>query len=179
VKKLAVIQTVLGILLVASFFVYVLLVEPGYSRLEIIDGEGNVVGYWGILGLRRFNPVLAAWMIAYPALGILVTGCGIANLVRVMHGSAVKELSVTQIVLGVLALALMVLFIMRVQPPWQRLPVDLGVPSLPEGAVIRYNPGWVALMTVWKIVSFMLGPVIATCGAAQLRKSRHSSKSGQ
>jgi hypothetical protein len=176
-KKLAVTQIVLGALLIASFLLYVLVVESGYWRLEIIDLEGNIVGFKHIMGLHRFNPLLAVWMLGYPVLGILITGCGIAQLVRVMHGLASKGLSIMQIVLGVLVLIMMFVFVVSVQPAWHTIPAfanDPGLPAvaeangLPEGASIQYNPGWVALMTAWKVASFILGTAVAGCASAVL-----------
>lgn len=178
-KKLAITQIIIGILLLASFFVYIFLVEPGYSKLEVIDGGGNVIGYWEILGLHRFNPVAAVWMFGFPVLGVATTVLGIAGLVKALRGSVGKRFAVSQIVLGGLALVMMAVFVIRVQPTWHTIPFvagDLGLPpgtgnnGLPGDSSLRYNPSWVVLMTGWKVVSFMLGPAISACGAIQLRK---------
>jgi len=168
-KKLAIIQIILGILIIGSLFVFILLV-PGYNHEELIDSEGNVIGF--ILGLHKLNEILIIWMFIYLALGLAVTGCGIAQLVQTMRNSISKGLTVTQITLGVFVLVSLVVFIIWAEPGWQPISVDGELIGHPEAVMIRHNPDWVVLLIAWKAVSFILGLGVTCCNATQLIKAR-------
>jgi hypothetical protein len=48
---------------------FIKFIIPGYNRQEIIDAEGNIIGF--VLGLSKPNVLLDIWMFIYPALGLV------------------------------------------------------------------------------------------------------------
>ena len=166
-KKLAINQIVLGILIIGSFFVFLVFVTPGYYNQEIIDTEGNIIG--NVLGLHKLNMLLIIWTFIYPALGLAVLGCGIAQLIQARRNSINKGLIIAQITLGALFLVSMVVFIIWAEPNWQPMPVEREIAGV-QAAIIRHSPNWVILLIAWKVNSFILGLGVICCPAAQLIK---------
>ena len=163
-KKLAITQIVLGVLIIGSYFVFIMFVTPGYFRQEIIDAEGNVIGF--VSGLHKPNVLLGIWTLVHPALGLAVFGCGIAQLIQARLRSTGTVLTIAQITLGALILFSLAVFIIWAEPNWQPMPIDLEFAGS-QAVLIRHNPKWVMLLITWKVASFILGLSVAGCGATQ------------
>lgn len=80
-KKLAIAQIVLGILVVGSLFAWMVWLSTGYHRSVGTDPDGNII--LGVLGLLKPNSLMDVWTVVYLVLGLSVLGCGIAQYVRV------------------------------------------------------------------------------------------------
>lgn len=171
-KKISVIQIAAGILLIASYFIFIRLVQPGYYRMEILDINGIIISGFRVSPLRAMTPALVIWTNGYQLLGILVTGCGISRLIKNYRGQATKKLDIAQIVFGGLLLALMIMFVTSYEPHWPNDASLQVIQDIPGAVEVRHNPGWVAGMNVWKIGLFCLGPVITASGGWTLLKSR-------
>ncbi len=78
-KKLAIIQIILGILVVGSLIYWGAWVSTGYHNSVGTDPDGNIIH---VLGLHKPNPLMNAWAIAYCMLGLSVLGCGIAQYIK-------------------------------------------------------------------------------------------------
>lgn len=77
------------------------------------------------------------------------------------------KLAVIQIALGALVIVLLVWFIGWVEPDYSsytRLIEGIEVELLPV-------PGWVMGAVFWKVVSFLLGLAILSCGIVQYKRA--------
>jgi hypothetical protein len=171
-KKISVIQIAAGVLLTASYFLFIRLVQPGYYRMEILDIGGAIIGSFVISPLRAVTPALVIWTAGYPLLCILVTGCGVSRLIKNYRGLATGRLDIAQVVFGALLLALMIMFVTSYEPHWPNYASIQVIQGIPGAVEVRHNPGWIAGMNVWKIGMFCLGPVIAAAGGWQVVKKR-------
>ncbi len=171
-KKISIIQIAAGALLIASYFIFIRLVQPGYYRMEILDINGVIIG--GSIGSPSWavTPALVIWTAGYPLLGILVTGCGVSRLIKNYRGQATRKLDIAQVVFGALLLALMIMFVTSYEPHWPNYASTKVIQGFPGAVEVRHNPGWVAGMNAWKIGMFCLGPVITASGGWTLLKSR-------
>ena len=174
-KKLAIAQIVLGILVVGSLFAWMVWLSTGYHQYEgIVPGSDTVIR---ILGLLKPNPLMDAWMVVYLVLGLAVLGCGIAQFVRAKRQATdiadepergVVKLADTQIVLGALIVGSLVWFIGWIEydySPITKLYQDVEV-------IMRPSPGWIMQLISWKVTSFLLGLSVLGCGIAQFVKAR-------
>ena len=78
-KKLAIAQIVLGILIVGSLIFWAGWVSTGYYESVGTTPDGNIIHE---LGLQKPNPLMDAWTIVYLLLGLSVLSCGIAQFVK-------------------------------------------------------------------------------------------------
>ncbi|MBI2853110.1 MAG: hypothetical protein HYX84_08475 [Chloroflexi bacterium] len=170
VKRLANIQIVLGMFIILSFILFLLLL-PGYYRLEMVDSEDNVIGFVLGLGLSKPNVLLNIWMFIYPALGLAVIVCGMAQLVQARRNSVNTGLPITQVALGSLIIVSLLVFITWAEPDWRPVPVNGELIGRPEVVMIRHVPDWVIRLTAWKAMSFIMGFGIVGFGTAQLSKT--------
>lgn len=88
-RKLAVAQIVLGLLVIGSFFAFGDWISNGYHVYE-----GTIPG--SDINVRmHLNPgratILEIWQFIYLALGLLVVGCGIAQFVKARRPMDTKE----------------------------------------------------------------------------------------
>jgi len=89
-KKLAIAQIVLGILVVGSLIYWGEWVSTGYHIHEgILPGDDGTIHR--ILGLHAPNPLIDAWAVVYLVLGLSVLVCGIAQYVKARHQATGKE----------------------------------------------------------------------------------------
>ena len=163
-KKLAIVQIILGALVVGSLIYWIGWISSGYHTREGIIPDGYIVRE---LPLLAPNPALDVWSILYPALGLAVLGCGIAQY----FGTGGKRLAVAQIVLGVLVISSLVWFIgwvewdygpcIRVMEPWGEIEM-------------KHLPGWEMRLIIWKIACFILGVAVVGTGIVQkVKVGRH------
>ena len=79
-KKLAIAQMVLGLLIIGSLLAFVIWIEPGFYHVELLNKEGIPIG------AVFFNPGrnirMRAFETVYLVLGLSVLGCGIAQFVK-------------------------------------------------------------------------------------------------
>ncbi|MFH1146922.1 MAG: hypothetical protein V1736_04370 [Pseudomonadota bacterium] len=159
-RKLAIVQIILGALIVGFLVYWMGSLSDGYHIWEGIAPDGNRIR---IMPMLRPNPALNAWTILYPVLGLSVLGCGIAQYFKT--GS--RKLAIAQIALGVVITISLVWFIGWAE--WDYVP-SLRVMQ-PYGEVeMKLLPGWIVRLMVWKIVSFILSFVVIGVGVAQLGK---------
>ena len=174
-KKLAIAQIVMGILVVSSLIFWAGWVSTGYLYAEgIVPGtDTHVIGVFGNPGRV---PLLEIWPLIYLSLGLVVLGFGIAqylNARRQAVGIGRQawgiRLAITQVVLGAFIVGSLAWFIGWVElgyGPYTKLVEGVG-------EVEVYSlPGWYAKMVSWKVVSFILGLAVLGCGTAQLAKAR-------
>jgi hypothetical protein len=170
-KKLAIVQVALGVLIVGSLVFWSLVVLEGYLTVEATVPQGDV----GVTVFRNpgYAGPLEIWRFGYPLLGLLVAGFGIAQYVsarrreRTVQGTE-NRLAIVQIALGTLVVASLIWFI-----GW--LEFDYGSSIIVHEGIeieLHHAPGWYIKMIFWKVVSFILGLAVITCGAVQLRKDR-------
>lgn len=116
-KKLAIAQIVLGMLVVGSLIFWAGWVSNGY-----LYGEGTVPGtdthVMGVFGNPGRVPLLEIWPLIYLSLGLVVLGCGIAQYLTARRQAGGIEgqgwgirLAITQIVLGAVIVGSLVWFI--------------------------------------------------------------------
>ncbi len=86
-KKLAIAQIVLGVLVVGSLYAWMVWVSTGYHAHEGILPDGTILR---ISGLLKPNPLMDAWSVVYSVLGLSVFGCGLAQLVKTRYKTASK-----------------------------------------------------------------------------------------
>jgi hypothetical protein len=170
-KKLSVIQIILGLLIIGSLAFWYLAVLDGYLTFE-----GTIPGT-GLEAIVSRNPgsglELGIWVCCYLALGLLITGFGIAGFVSGHRSESTGQkpggwISVVQIALGALVIVSLVWFI-----GWVEFSYDTPV-IVHEGVevTLHYVSGWYMKMISWKIISFMQGIAVTGCGILQLRKTR-------
>jgi len=157
VKKLAIVQIILGALVVGSFIYWGDWISSGYHTREGIVPDGYIVRE---LPLLAPNPALDAWSILYPVLGLAVLGCGIAQYLR----TGGKRLAAAQIVLGVLVISSLIWFIGWVE--WDYGPNILVTEQYGE-IQMNHLPGWEMRLIIWKIACFILGLSVAGIGIVQ------------
>ncbi len=172
-KKLAIAQIVLGILVVGSLVFWMGWVEPGYHDAFGVDPDGNI--RIRILGLVAPNPLVDAWAVIYLVLGLSVLGCGIAQYLNAGHQTVGIgrqtwgiRFAITQIVLGVVIVGSLAWFIGWVEwdyGSYTRLIEDVEV-------VIHPLPGWIVRLISWKAVSFVLGLSVLGCDITQFLKAK-------
>ena len=179
-KKLAITQIILGMLVVGSLIYWMGWLSTGYFHYVGTDPDGNII--LGVLGLHKPNPFMEVWAVVYLVLGLSVLGCGIAQYLKARrqsagigdkperrkHGGEGMKLAITQIVSGVLIIGSLVWFIGWVEPgygSYTKLYKDVEV-------VFHPLPGWIMRLTFWKVVSFVLGLAILGCGIAQVAQLR-------
>ena len=79
-KRIAIAQVVLGVLIIGSFFAFMQGVYRGYNTLEgTFPGTDNVVR---VLMNPGQATLIGAWQFVYLAVGLVVTGCGIALFIK-------------------------------------------------------------------------------------------------
>ena len=161
--KLAITQIVLGALIVVSFFIFVEYIIPGYYREVMIDSDGNVIGH--VLGLHKPNALLDIWSIIYPILGLAVFGCGLAQYLQARRKTTNTVLTNVQVILGLLILALLVAFIVRVEPHFE--PYAKFIDNGTREVIVQKDPNWVVLQILWKAVSFLLALSVLGFGITQ------------
>lgn len=159
-NKLAIIQIILGALVVGSLIYWMGWLSSGYHIREGIAPDGTIIRSFPLL---IPNPALDVWSIHYPALGLADLGCGIAQYFRTGR----KRLAVAQTVLGVLVVSSLVWFIGWVE--WDYGPY-IRVTERYGEIEMKHLPGWEMRLMIWKVVSFIIGLGVAYCGAAQLIK---------
>jgi hypothetical protein len=166
-KKIAVVQIAQGRLIIGSLIYWVGCLSSGYHGREGIAPDGTIIHSMPLL---TPNPALDVWSILYPALGLAVIGCGIAQYFR-KNG---KRLAIAQIVLGVLVVASLVWFIGWVE--W-----DYGffifVTEQYGEIEMKLLPGWETRLIIWKIISFILGLSVVGTGITQFINARAIEKS--
>ena len=194
-KKLASAQIVLGILIVVSSFLFVEYVIPGYydevmpvdnptlagvdtAALNhppgsdwMIDSNGNVVGH--IPGLHKPNVLMHIWELTYPAFGMGILGCSVAQYVQDRRKTTNTILPIIQSILGGLIVASLVVLIVWAEPHFE--PYTRFIGGVGE-VVIQKDPNWIVLQIAWKAVNFLLGLSVPGCGTAQLIKTRGKGK---
>jgi len=173
-KRLAIAQIVLGMLVVGSLIFWAGWVSTGYLYAEgtLPGTDTHVIGVFGNPGRV---PLLEIWLLVYLFLGIVVFGFGIAqylNTRRQAVGIGRQawgiRFAITQIVLGAVIVGSLVWFIGWVEldyGSYTRLYNDVEV-------VIHPSPEWIIRLISWKVVSFILGLAVLSCGTAQLVKAR-------
>ncbi len=87
-KKLAIAQIALGILVVGSLVFWMGWVQTGYHDAFGVDPDGNI--RIRILGLVAPRPLIGVWAVIYFMLGLSVFGCGTAQLVKARHKTTGK-----------------------------------------------------------------------------------------
>ncbi len=148
--KTSVIQTALGLLLVSSAILFPGLVESGYYQWQ---GEGNGFIY-DSFGLMASNTPVRTWLWCYFGLGLAVLAAGIASFF--LKGRTPKEIiSFIQLSLGMLALVLMIVYVLWVEPDWS--PYLKYMESAGGQVLIHHDPAWVITQIVWKAASILLG----------------------
>ncbi len=163
-KKLATVQIILGALVVGSLIYWIGWISSGYHIREAILPDGYTVRELGLLPL---NPSLYVWSMLYPALGLAVLGCGIAQY----FGTSGKRLSVAQIVLGVVIISSLVWFI-----GWVEWDYGASIRVMePYGEIeMKHLPGWEMRLMIWKIACFILGLSVVGIGIVQkVKVGRH------
>ncbi len=155
-KKLAVVQIILGALIVGSLIYWEGWLSSGYHNLEGTAPDG--MGIF-IMPMLRLNPGLIAWELLYPALGLAVLGCGIARYFKT--GS--MRLAVAQIGLGAVIIGSLVWFIGWAE--WDYGPRT----TMYQGIEVELHrpPGWETRLIIWKVVSFILGLAVIVTGIVQ------------
>ena len=161
-KRLALTQIVLGALVVGSLIYWMGWLSSGYHIREGIAPDGTTIRS---LPLLIPNPALHVWSILYPALGLTILGCGIAQYFRTGR----KRLAVAQIVLGVLVVSSLVWFIGWVE--WDYSPY-IRVTERYGEIEMKHLPGWIMRLISWKVISFILGLGVLGFGMAQLSRTR-------
>ena len=82
-KKLAIAQIVMGILVVGSLIFWVGWVSTGYLYAEgMVSGSDFTVGVFMNPGRAT---LLETWPLVYFALGLVVIGCGIAQFIKARY----------------------------------------------------------------------------------------------
>jgi len=173
-KKLAIAQIVLGMLVVGSLIFWAGWVSTGY-----LYAEGTIPGtdiHTGVFENPGRVPLLEIWPLIYFSLGLVVLGCGIAQYLTARRqaggigGQAWGiSLAITQIALGAVIVGSLVWYIGWVEldyGPYTKLVEGVGEVE------IRPVPSWLMRLIFWKAVSFILGLAILGCGTAQLVKAR-------
>lgn len=155
-RKLAVVQIILGLLIIGSLIYWEGWLSNGYHNLEGTAPDGMVII---VSPMLRLNPGLIVWELLYPALGLTVLGCGIARYFKT--GSI--RLAVAQIALGAVIISSLVWFIGWVE--WNYGPYT----TMYEGIEVELHrpPGWEARLINWKVVSFILGLSVIVTGIVQ------------
>lgn len=160
--KLSITQIILGLLVVISFFLFIVFVTPGYYREIIIDSNGNFIGH--ILGLHKPNVLLGIWSFIYFALGFMVSSCGVVQCVLGKRKTTKTVLAHILAILGVLILVSLIVLIIWVEPHFK--PYTEFVENVGQVTVQR-DPDWIVLQASWKAVNFLLGLSILGSGIAQ------------
>ncbi len=161
-KKLAIVQIVLGMLVIGSLVYWMGWLINGYHIREGIAPDGTIIR---ISPLLKPNPALDVWSILYPVLGLTVLGCGVAQYFKTGR----KHLVIAQIVLGVLVVSSLVWFIGWVE--WDYGPY-IHVTERYGEIEMKHLPGWEMRLIIWKIASFFLGLSVVGTGIVQLIKAR-------
>ena len=89
-RKLAITQIVLGVLVVGSLVFWMGWVSTGYHDAFGVDPDGNI--RIRILGLVAPRPLIWVWAGIYFMLGLSVLGCGIAQFLKAKGLKRVKPL---------------------------------------------------------------------------------------
>lgn len=162
-KKLAIVQIILGTLVVGSLIYWIGWISSGYHIREGISPDGIFI--IRELPMLAPNPALYVWSMLYPALGLAILGCGIAQYFETDK----KYLATAQIILGVLVISSLVWFVGWVE--W-----DYGScirVMEPYGEIeMKHLPGWEMRLTIWKITCFILGSSVVGTGIVQ-KVGRH------
>ena len=166
--RLAIAQIVLGILIFTSLFLFMEYVIPGYYYEVMIDSNGNVIGR--VFGLHKPNVPLNVWLFTYPALGLAVFGCGVAQYLQARRKTINTVLTIIQVILGVLIVASLVVFIIWAEPHFE--PYTRFIQDGTVEVVVQKDPNWIVLQVSWKAVGFLLGLSVLGCGIAQYLKAR-------
>jgi len=162
-KKLAIIQIILGILIIISIIYWMSWLANGYHTREGITPDGTTIRQQSLLMPNR---ALDVWSILYPALGLVITGCGAAQLFRPNN----KYLAITQIVLGTLVIASMIWFVVWVE--WDYGPYMYMAQQYGE-IEMKHLPGWEARLVIWKVISLLLGcAVVGTAIGQKIKAGR-------
>ncbi len=166
-KKLAVVQIILGGLIIGSLIYWEGRLSPGYHNLEGTAPDGMRIF---IMPMLRMNPGLIAWELLYPALGLAVLGCGIARYFKTRS----IRLAVAQIALGAVIVSSLVWFIGWAE--WDYGPYT----TMYKGIEVELHrpPGWEARLIIWKVVSFILGLGIMGTGIVQKVRVKEKNKIG-
>ena len=156
-KKLAIVQIILGALIVGSLIYWIGWISSGYHIWEATLPDGYIVRE---SGFPASNPALHVWSILYLALGLAILGCGIAQY----FGTGEKRLAAAQIALGVLVISSLIWFIGWVE--WDYGPCIRVME--PYGEIeMNHLPGWEMRLTIWKITCFILGLSVVGTGIVQ------------
>ncbi len=162
-KKLAIIQIVLGTLIIASMIYWMSWLGNGYHVREGLTPDGTTIFQQSLL---KGNRALDVWSMLYPALGLAILGCGTAQCFR--PGS--KYLEIVQIVLGALVIAALIWFIGCVE--WDYGPFMHMTEKYGE-IEMKLIPGWETRLIIWKVISFVLGcGVVGTAIVQQMKAGR-------
>jgi len=172
-KKLAIAQMVLGMLVIGSLIFWAVWVSTGYLYAEgTVPGTDTVIGVFGNPGRV---PLLEIWPLIYVSLGLVVLGCGLAQYLtaRRQAGGIGRQawgirLAIAQIVLGAVIVGSLVWFI-----GWVELDYGSYTKLYKDVEVVMHPlPGWVMRLISWKVVSFVLGLAVLGCGIAQFVRAR-------
>jgi len=174
-KKLAIVQIILGMLVGGSLIFWAVWVSTGYLYAEgtVPGTDTHVIGVFGNPGRV---PLLKSWMLIYFSLGMAVLGYGIAQYLTERHqatGTGEEmwgiRLAITQIILGAVIVSSLVWYI-----GWVELDYGLYTKLVEDvrEVEIRPLPGWIMRLIFWKVVSFILGLAVLGCGTVQLVKAR-------
>jgi hypothetical protein len=160
-RKLAVVQIILGILVVLSMVYWGSWLSNGYHVREGLAPDGTTIFQ---PSLQKPNRALDIWATLYPALGLAILGCGTAQCFR--PGS--KYLAIGQIVLGALVIAALIWFVGWVEcdyGPFMYMTEKYGEIEM------KHLPGWEARLVIWKVISFLLGIGVVETAIGQLIKA--------
>jgi len=160
-KKLAIIQIILGILIVLSMIYWVSWLSNGYHVREGLTPDGTTIISNSLIMQNR---ALDVWSMLYPALGLAILGCGTAQCFR--PGS--KYLVIGQIVLGALVIAALIWFVGWVE--WDYGPFMYMTEKYGE-IEMKHLPGWEARLIIWKVISFLLGVGVVETAIVQQVKA--------
>ncbi|MFC1918739.1 hypothetical protein ACFLUN_00850 [Chloroflexota bacterium] len=79
-KRLAIVQIILGALIISSLVAFVIWIEPSFYHVEFFNEEGIRTG--GVFFNPGRNIRMRAFETVYLVLGLSVLGCGIAQFVK-------------------------------------------------------------------------------------------------
>jgi hypothetical protein len=164
--KQGVVQTVLGLLLVASLFVFMSSIVAGYYQAwGAIPGTDRITG---VLGNPGWNALMNSRQLLYLVFGLAVLGAGAARLIlalRKASGTDTKRaaagLSATQLLLELLVVGSLIWFIGSIDPGWGSYANTLDGGT---AVIMRHDRGWVALRISSKLISLLLALAVVGSG---------------
>lgn len=167
-KKFAIFQIILGMLIILSLLYWVGWVSGGYPTRESIVGTNEQV----LLPILQ-NPARYVWEVLYLIGGLGVIICAVTQDSK--NKTNQKRLSIMQIVFGAIIISSLVWFTGWVE--WDYISkIHLEGYELIEAQLI---PNWGMKRIIWKIASFILGSTVVGIGITQLVKSKRIDNTNQ